>query len=257
MQIMKRKGLALVVLIMIIVLLAIIVFAVTVQIIEGLRFNVSTANNEKALCMAQAGIMEAIAVYKNTGLFAIERNVNVTGEFWYQLGTTSSFLSVDASVPKIDAKQLRGIPMKNLNSSTAITITSLIVEWTFGGNITSVKLGNKFLWSGTSVSPASITLSPSLTLNAGQAYTAQNDQIWRFSSTISGDCLCTFILSDGTRRTCYLMKDNKGANNEFPITATGEIRNGAAFLAKRTLIATYDVGTGNITSWEESQSHLP
>lgn len=253
---MNRKGITLVAVIMVIVLLAIIVGGITSYIFEGLSFNVSNINQEKALYMAQAGIMKGLAVYKNTGLFAIERNINVAGEFYYHLGTTSGFLSIDASAPKISSKQLREVHIKNLDSTTAITITSIIVEWAFGGNITSVKLGNTFVWSGSLTSPANITLSPAITLNPGQSYSAQNDQIWRFSNALSGDIICTFIFSGGTSRKCYLLKNGGGANNEFPLAATGEIRSGAAPVARRTLIATYDIGTGNITSWQESQNHI-
>jgi hypothetical protein len=34
------------------------------------------------------------------------------------------------------------------------------------------------------------------------------------------------------------------------------MRSGAAIVARRTLVATYDTGTSGITSWEESPTHI-
>jgi len=252
----NKRGFSLIALIMVLVLLGIVVGGITAYITEALFYSVSNLNNAKALYMAQAGIMKALAVYKNTGSFTTERNVNVSGEFYYHAGTSAGFLSVNASSPVISTKQLRNIFIKNLNSVASITITSMVVEWTFGGTISDVKLGNIFVWAGSASSPATLTLSPSLTLAPGDSYTSQNDQIWRFSNALSGDVLCTFNFSDGTSRTCYLMRNGGGANNEFPVKATGESRSGATVVARRTLIATYDIGTGKITSWQESQDHI-
>jgi len=252
----RDKGVTLVSLVMVMGVLAIIVVGIVSYIVNGLLYNLSNIEQEKALYMAQAGVMKGLATYINTGSFTTERNVNVTGEFYYEMGTPASFFLVDASNPKINSKQLRDIHISNLNSTSSITITSMIVTWTFGGNITSVKLGNTFVWNGTAASGTTLTLSPSFTLAPGASFTAQNDQIWRFTNEITGDVKCTFIFSDGSQSTFYLLKGGTSANNEFPITATGEVRSSGSTVARRTLVATYDIGSHNITSWEESQNHI-
>jgi len=248
----NNRSIVLVELILIIVALGIIVFGITSYISQGLLYNLSNINQEKALFMAQAGVMKGLADYNNTGEFTTEV-FNVAGEFWYKLGKSSSFLLVDASTPKINKKnELWNIPIRNLNSTNTITVTGMVVEWSFGGNFLALKVGGSTLWSGTLASPATVNLSPVLTLNPRRSSTP----LWGFSNTPGGDVICTFIFSDGSRSKFYLLKNGGGCNNEFRITATGEIRSGASVLARRTLIATYDAGTAKITSWEESQSHI-
>jgi len=254
---MKNNGFVLIGLIIIIVLLSIVVLGITTYISEALLLNVSDINQEKAIYSAQAGVMRAIVDYVDGGSWDSAQNVNVIGEFYYHLGQDSNFLAIDASNPETSGgdKHLRKIPIENINASDDIIITDMIVSWTFGGNITKVKLDNTEVWSGTATTPASIDVTD-FTLTPGAVYSGNNDQKWEFQNAISGDVVVTFIFGDGSQRKAILLDNDSGADNEFSITATGEVRNGANVEARRTIEATYDVGTSEITSWEESQIHI-
>ncbi len=254
---MKNKGFVLIEVIIIIVLLAIITLGITVYISEALLLNISDINQEKAIYSAQAGVMRAIVDYVDGGSWDSAESINVVGEFYYHVGQDANFLVIDASNPETSGgdKHLRKIPIENINSSGDIIIADMVVSWTFGGNITKVKLGNTDVWSGNTASPASIDVTD-LTLTPGAVYSGNNDQKWEFQNAIDGDVIVTFIFGDDSQRKAVLLDDNFGSDNEFSITATGEVRNGAKVEARRTINATYDVGTSEITSWEESQNHI-
>ncbi|MEW6101247.1 MAG: pilus assembly PilX N-terminal domain-containing protein [Candidatus Omnitrophota bacterium] len=251
----QNKGFALIQAIIIITLLSIVSLGISVYISESLRLNLALINQDKALYMAQAGIMRAIVDYRPDTLWDAAQNINVSGEFYYHLGEDSNFLWVDASSPQASGKNLKRIALKNANAASSITITDIILAWTFGGDITKVTLGNTTVWTGTVSSPASLNIND-LSIASGVSYAGANDQVFQFSNNVSDEVVCTFIFSDGSTFKTYLLKSGLGANREFSITATGEIRNGPVVEARRTLSATYDTGTDRITSWQEPAGHI-
>ncbi|MBU1090366.1 MAG: hypothetical protein KKC42_00795, partial [Candidatus Omnitrophica bacterium] len=180
---------------------------------------------------------------------------NVSGEFYYHLGEDANFLYVDATNPSISKKIIKNIPIKNINATDTITITDLVLSWSFGGDINVVTLGGTSVWTGRASSPANINIAD-LAIASDAAYSNTDDQIWEFSRNVAGDLAVSFVFSDGSSYKTYLLKDGLGWDKAFSIKATGEIRSGAAVEARRTLLATYDIGTDNITSWEESQEHI-
>lgn len=257
---MNRKAITLIVLVMIIALLGIIVAGIMSYTAEGLFFVTSNVNNEKAFYMAQAGIMRAIADFHNSGNvswnYVTTQNVPAGSEFFYRVGEAANFFLVDASNSMLGGSTLQGIPIKNINSANSITITSMIMEWSFGGNITGITLGGSSVWSGTAASGASLNITD-FTLTAGQSFSADANQAFQFSNAISGNIIATFIFSDGSQYRAYLLKNSLCAARAFSIKATGEVKAGTRLEARRTLAAVYDSGTNNFISWEESQNHLP
>ncbi|MFC1708650.1 hypothetical protein ACFL2J_01125 [Candidatus Omnitrophota bacterium] len=256
---MNNKGIMLIGVIVIIVALSIAALGIATFLTEALRSNVINVNQKKALYMAQAGIMQAIADYNESGggagFWDSAQNENVGEEFYFHLGEDANFLLVDASAPQIDGQEYKRIHIKNINDTDTITITDMVVSWTFVGNLTEVTLAGASVWTGTETSPASIDIADTA-LATEDEYLGDDDQIWEFSADISGDIICTFIFSDGSQVKAYLLKDDLSGNSEFSITATGEIRSGTTVEARRTLTASYDIGTSEITSWQESQSHI-
>lgn len=250
-----KKGMVLIQVIMIITLLSVFAAGIVLYGAQSLLFNISNVEQEKALFMAQSGIMRAIVDYKSDGLWTAGRNVYVADGFYYHSGTAANFLWVDTSDSQKSGKTLKRIPIKNINAADAVVITNMVVEWDFGGNITDVSLGGASLWSGTAVSPAALDISD-LTIAANTAYTSGNDQQWTFSNAPSGDIKVKFVFSDGSSFRVYILRDGLTADTSFSVTSTGEIRNGAAVAAKRTLSAVYDTGTNRIISWNEIQSHI-
>ncbi|MBM3251819.1 MAG: hypothetical protein FJZ11_03460 [Candidatus Omnitrophica bacterium] len=278
---MNKKSIVLIEVIIIIVLLAIVAFGIVIYITEGLRFNITKINQDKALYMAQTGIMRAIADYEDddrcsngTKCWSSAQNVNVENESYYHIGEDANFLWVDASNPLIiqrAKKTLRRIPIKNIhkkneNEENSITITGMLVSWNFEGNIRKVTLGGVAVWSNNPglPSPADLNINleipyTNLEIPSGTSYSSNTHQIWEFSKNIPAgfDITVTFRFSDGSSRKAILAKNQRAGNKEFSIKSTGEVRSGLNVEARRTLVATYDTAdTAEITSWEESQDHI-
>ena len=254
---MNNKGVLLIGVIIIIVLLAVITVGITTYITEGLMLNVSNINREKAMYMAQAGVMAAISDYKVGGAWSEAENENIEGEFYYHIGEDANFLWVDASNPAVSGKFLKRIPIKNIHDTDSITITDMVVSWSFGGNITQVYLGSSLVWSSSATSPATIDITD-FNISSGTLHSGAGDQQWKFSKNITSgfDVTVTFIFSDGSSRKAILSKNQKAGNSEFSIKSTGEVRSGSSVDSRRTLVATYDLAEDEITSWEESQDHI-
>jgi len=254
---MNKKGIILVEVIIVITLLAIIVAGATVYIAETLRFDISTIEQDKALYAAQAGVMRTIVDYQDGGTWDSAQDVNLMDEFYYQLGEDANFLLVNASNVQLSGgdEHLRRIPIQNINATSSITITNMTVTWTFGGDIDKVKLGGSTVWDDSASSPADIDITD-FAIASGVSHTGNNDQKWEFEDDITGDIEVTFIFSDGSSYKALLLDDDNSVDNEFSIKATGEVRNAAVVKARRTLVATYDVGEDEITSWEESAGHI-
>ena len=254
---MNKKGIILVEVIIVITLLAIIVSGITVYIGETLRFDVVSIQQDKALYAAQAGVMRAIVDYQDGGIWDSAQDVNLSDNVYYHVGEDANFLVVDTSNSQISGggDRLRRIPIQNINASSSITITDMTVSWTFGGDIERVRLGGSSVWNDQSISPATLEIAD-FTITSGTSHTGNNDQRWQFENSISGDVIVTFIFSDGSSYEVMLLDNGSAVNNEFSIKATGEVRNGSTVEARRTLVATYDVGEDEITSWEESTSHI-
>ena len=254
---MNKKGIILVEVIIVITLLAVIVSGITVYIGETLRFDVVTIQQDKALYAAQAGVMRAIVDYQDGGVWDSAQNVNLGDNVYYHVGEDGNFLVVDASNSQISGggRHLRRIPIQNINASTSITITDMVVSWTFGGDISKVKLGGSTVWDDSASSPATLDITD-FAISSGAAHAGNNDQKWEFDNAVSGDVVVTFIFSDASSYETLLLDQGSTVNNQFSITATGEVRNGSTVEVRKTLVATYDVGEDEITSWEESNDHI-
>jgi uncharacterized beta-barrel protein YwiB (DUF1934 family) len=262
-QILKRdytdsKGMALVLLILVIVLVVIVVAGLTGFVFESLRLATFKEQELKTVYLAQAGIMDAIVDYRDGNTWTKKTNVNVAGNQYYHVGKAANFLLVDASNILANGRVVNRWPIRNINGAASpagdLTITSLVVSWTFGGNINKVKLGNTFVYAGPSVSsPANIDITD-FTIAAGAYYDKTNDQYLHFDANVSGTVSVVFNFSDGSSYKALLLKNGSSVNKEFSITATGEVRGNATW--RRTIEATYDTGTNTITSWQEKSSHI-
>ena len=255
---MNNKGIVLIVVVIVIALLGIVAIASTTYITEALRFNTTNIDQGKAFYMAQAGVMAAIVDYSDGDAWSPVQNVNVTGEFYYHVGEDMNFFRIDASSPTLFSgnRRLRNITLYNANASSNIVLDAITISWDTDGGETLTNIdfaGGSDEWIGSVSSGQSISLS--YTFIAGSSYSLQLD--WSVGDDLSGKTITAqFDFSDGSSRSANLLDFGSGGNDEFSITATGEVRTGAVVEARRTLSATYDVGTSEITSWEESLNHI-
>ncbi len=240
--------------------MAVAVSGIAVFISNSLVLNVVRASMEGALFAAQAGVYAAIYDYmaSPTQPYWIKAaNVNIIGNVYYSVGKDANFLLLDADNPQTanasgTNNQLQRISLTNINQTQAIRVNRMMVEWyNFGGNLNRIVLGGTTRWTGSAISGQLITLSSTFTMNARQAFTGTTSNTWRFTATIPKEAiiLVTFYFTDNSTRKAYLFNNGRSGNNEFSITATGEVRGATNW--RRTIEATYDVGVNRITSWQE------
>ena len=254
---MNEKGIVLIVLVIIIVLLAIVALGIATYITEALNFNIANIDQEKALYAAQAGVMSAIVDYVNNGSITAETDIQIADDTYYSTGGAGMFFLADCSSPRIIAsRKIKDISMTNLNSTDAVTITHMQVSWTpdEGENFTSIDLGRATVeWTGSVPSGTNVDMTD-YTIGAG---ISEND-VWLDWETGSDMSLKTIsavlTFSDGSTLEIVLLDEGQGSDNAIVITSTAKAV--GSYTWKRTIRAGYDVGTNEITSWEESLDHL-
>ncbi len=257
------KGIALIAVIIIVAVTAIAVLGIATFISNALVLNTVRAAREQAIYAAQAGIYSSLYDYLATvpRYWVKALNVNILGNAYYGAGRDANFLLIDADNPQtLDSggtnNLLQRIALMNINQTQAITVNQMKVEWAnFGGTLDLVTLRGV----NRTVSASSgqlFGISPVFTLLAQQSFSGPANNAWRFTATIPNNAIIivTFYFTDGSTRKAYLFNNGRSGNNEFSITATGEVRGTINW--KRTVEATYDVGVGRITSWQEADSHI-
>jgi len=265
----RTGGIALIAVILLVIIASIVIMGIASLLSNSIYSGSVEIMRAQALAAAQAGVYAAIADYSHDSLWDKPPAVNVSGNIYYSVGggtaiRQADFLLVDASNSQVPSApnntKLQAIPLTNINAASAITVNQLAVDWNFGGTLTGIALDAGALkWTGASGAPtAALTLSPNLSINAGVTIGSAPASANRleFSSAIPSDgiIVATFYFSDGSSRKAILYNGVSGGNNEFLITSTGEVRSTITW--KRTIEATYDVGTTKITSWQETESHL-
>ena len=255
-----KKGIALIIVIIIILLAAIAIFGIISFVANSLYLNVGTSSMEGAISAAQAGIYAAINDYLASPAqpyWTKAASVNIIGNKYYSAGKDANFLLIDADNPQTASDLLQRIPLKNMNQTQSITVNQMKVEWyNFSASLDRMVLGGTTRWSGTASSGTLITLSSLFRLNARQSFSGVTDNTWRFTAAVPKNAIiiATFYFTDGSARKAYLVNGGRSGNNEFSITATGEVRGSINW--KRTIEATYDVGVNRITSWQEVDTHI-
>lgn len=259
------KGIALIAVIIIILITAIAVLEVASFISNALALNVVKGSMEQAIYAAQAGIYAAIYDYLLDPTLPYWIKVttpqNISGNIYYKVGKDANFLLVSAVAAQRSSTTLRNISLFNINETQPITVNKMKVEWSnFSSTLREIRLGGAVLWSGSSPSGTIITLSSPFTLIPKQFFAGRGDNTWRFANNIPAGAviIATFIFDppsgDGSSRKAILWTSGAGRKNEFSVSATGEARGKIAW--KRTVEATYDAGSGVITSWQEIERHL-
>ena len=259
------KGIALIAVIIIILITAIAVLGITSFISNALALTTVRASMEQAISAAQAGIYAAIYDYLLDPALPYWTKVttpqNISGNIYYKVGKDANFLLVSAVAAQRSSRTLINIPLFNINETQSITVNKMKVEWSnFTSTLREIRMGGVSRWSGSSPSGTTITLSSPFTLSSKQFFARGNDNTWRFNNNIPAGAviIATFIFDpptgDGSSRKAVLWTSGAGRKNEFSVSATGEARGKIAW--KRTVEATYDAGSGVITSWQETEGHL-
>jgi len=253
----RHKGFALIAVIMIVVLMAIVALGIAVYVSQSFNYNIASIDQQRAFYAAQAGVMAAIADYEDDGLVTAQTDAQIASGTYYSFGGASTFFIADCSSPRIIAsRKIKDISMTNVGASS-LTITHMQVSWTPDGgeNLISIDFGRGAAeWSGTASSGTNIDITD-YTIPAS---TTENDVWldWAVGSDITSMTISAVItFSDGSTVEIMLLNAGSGSDNAMMITSTGKVETNYTW--QRTLKAGYDIGTGEIISWEESQDHLP
>ena len=250
----NEKGVALILVIVIILLTGIFIFSITMFIRESLDLALVKENRIKAINAAQCGIYKAVEDFRRLGYYNTETNAGIWGNEYYSIGGgAANFLQVDASSVKFESggQAINNAILKNIRGASAIALSSVKISWTPNTSLerlTGVTLGGAS-WAG-SVNSGSIAI-----LNYN--FTAGSSAILRMQWDVvvtTKTVACEFTFSDGSSVTANILINGLTSPNCFTIKSTGNVVSNITW--KRTLTAAYDAGTGKVTSWNETNSHL-
>lgn len=253
----QTKAQVLIVVIILIAFTTILVATTTIFLAQALNLGIVKVSQAQAIDAAGAGIYKAIVDYRNNGAWTAETDTQITGNIYYSIGDEdSTFLQVDASNPTLygNNRKLKDITIYNLNSADNITINTLTISWSpdNGEALTRINFADGSVeWTGSASSGQSIPLT--YTFTAGNDYSFK--LIWAVGNNMSTKTITAqFGFTDGSSRNVNLLVSGSAGSNDFLIKSTGKVV--AKDTWKRTIVATYDVGTEEITLWQESSSHL-
>ncbi|MCX5701193.1 MAG: hypothetical protein NTZ63_06610 [Candidatus Omnitrophica bacterium] len=262
---MKRKGFALIAIIIIVLFVAIGVLSTTGFIAN--RFSGFDVDQRLFRCTyaAQAGIQYAIYQYRAAGtLYASGTNVSIGASDTFRItsvSAASNYLLVDATKVALGGgnKQLNTITYKNTSTTTPITIASMNVIWnTASSNLTSILINNVNVFTGSVATPGR---NINITDTAIPANTTRSNNRETFSAAMNGGgstITLQFVMSDGSDTTTCTVWPKPGATcpvtTDLTITSTGKTTGSALY---KTYQATYNTSTNKISAYSEIASQVP
>ncbi len=250
----NRKGIALIAAIMLIVFATIAVLGVVRFIAQRLYEQPTEAVFLQTIYLAQAGIHDAIYVFRNhnltaNGYFTLGQT-NIDANNYFVLSATSANLlmvNTSASVLQSTNQRVGGWTIQNATNSNTIIIASMTVSWSgvSGRTLSSIYLNNTAVWNtggGTSGNTFNIT---HFTLNTTP--TSYSNNTLRFSGSMTGATVnVTFTMTDGSSQALQIYPAL--SNNNFTVTSKGQTTGSTL---SRSIQATYNAATSTITSYKE------
>lgn len=278
---MKSKGMALIVVIVIMTVIAAAVAGIATYIANSFMLTAMRDARQKALYAAESGIHALISMYadnkaKNKPYYLWKLKNYVIDSAYpgvtFNAGNQANFLQANATNPLISVITrpsgiyyvVGNIYFYNHGDQT-ITADRAKVEWynmgSLGNILKQMEIGDTS-WFGAWLPGRTITLDPPLILAPRRLYGHIGS--WYFQSAVPADAIVivTLFFTDGSKRKAVIMNKGYSGNNEFSITSTGIVKGKVDW--KRTIEATYDItaggrvgpANGRITSWQETEEHI-
>jgi len=249
----NEKGAVLILVIAIIVLSGILIFSSIMFVRETLDFALVKENQLKAINAAQCGIYKAVEDFKRLGVYNSASDAPIWGNEYYTIGGGSGFFQVNTNSMKFisDFKTIDNIGLNNINGASSISITNVTISWApnnSGEHLTKVSIGGTS-WIGSVNSGVQVPLNYTLASSSSANMRIQWDTAVN-AKTITA----LFTFSDGSTVLFDMLANGKTTGNSFIIKSTGKVVSNITW--KRTLTAQYDAGSGKITAWNETNSHL-
>jgi len=269
----NKKGLALIAAIMLIVFISIAVLGLSVFIVQWYKQIDAQERQSRCIYNAMAGVNYAIYQYRVSGALtngttAIDANNNFTlSTVSTGGGTAASALVIDARASSLQPTtgnpsgryiDLSGVTLQN-NSASAITINQAIVTWTTASRtMTQIVIGGVTNWSGSATpSPATVNFTTNATINAGA--TVALTRI-RWNSAMTGATITIrFRMTDGTTTdACTLFPQQPAVctqpGTNLTIKSMGKTTGSNQY---RSVQATYNIATGNVSDYDEISQTVP
>lgn len=249
----NKKGVALILVIVIMLLSGIFIFSITMFIRESLDLALVKENQIKAINAAQCGLYKAVEDFRRLGYYNTETNTVIFGNEYYSIGQAANFLQVNASAVKFESggMAINNTSLKNIRGASSIALASVKITWTpntLSEHLTNITIGGAS-WAGSVNSGSTAPLNYTLTAGSAATLRMQWDAVITAKTVV-----CEFTFSDGSSVTCNILTNGLTSPNCFTIKSTGSVVSNITW--KRTLLATYDVTTGKVTSWNETNSHI-
>ncbi len=260
---MRKNGFALIAVIVLILFVGIAILG-SVQFIANRFQGFNTWQRLlRARYNAQAGIYYAIYQYRNSGAtFVLPTTVNIDGDNFFSFTSkakAAAYLVINAtsaSTGGIGQRDLLGITLQN-TSLAAITIASLNVIWSNMRSLTQVLINGVTVFSGSIAPPGG---SVNITDTAIPASTTLPLTRIRWSgnmnpATITLQC----VMTDGSSTTICAVRPTPGSVcttpiDDITIISTGRIAGSGLY---KTIQATYNTLTGNISAYQEISASVP
>lgn len=259
----QRKGLALIAAILLIVFVSIVVLGLSTFIVGWYGQIDNTERQEHCIYNASAGIYYALYQYRNSGVltngtFSIDAANNFTVSTTL-IGDDASSLIIDATGSYLASsnRDVRGVTLTNSSLST-ITIDRIIVTWTgYSRTLTNIRINNSNVWnSSDSSSPADCNITNT---NIYAGATANLTRV-RWNSSMSGRIITLqFIMTDGSASPVCTVYPSPGSTctaggSTLTIKSMGKTAGSNQY---RTVEATYNITTGNISDYDEINQAVP
>jgi len=256
---MRKNGLALIAVIILIVFVAIAIVGVTSFTVQRLvGYNIEQRLS-RCIYNAYAGLHYAIYQYRNSSTF-FSGTVNIDADNNFTVSTVQggAGLVIDATASDVAGqgkRYLLGVILKNTSLTDAVTIDRMIVTWTNSRNLTQIVIAGSTVFSGSaSPSPQNINITD-YTINANTSV-ALTHILWSGNmqnTTITLQC----VMTDGSTTavcTVYPSPAQPCGSGGLTIRSMGKTAGSDLY---RSVEASYDTNTGKVTAFSQINATVP
>jgi len=263
----KNKGIALIAAIMLIVFISIVVLGLSVFI--GQWYKQIDIEQIEARCIynAMAGVNYAIWNYNSNPSVLVNGTIPIDANNNFTVSTVaagggggdSSSLVVDATGAALgnNNRRLIGLHIRN-SSASAVTIDRMIVTWSISNRTMSqIQINGFAVWFGSAnSSPANINITN--TMIPGN--TTRNIDLIQFNSNMSNATITlSFVMTDGTTTSaCTVWPRQSSLCTQVAASLTIESMGKTTGSNQyRSVQASYNITTGNVSSYDEIFQTVP
>ncbi len=244
----NRRGVGLIVSIIMLTFALVAVLGTTVFILERMRSDAVNRVHASCRYLAYAGVNRAVYSYRQNdiaanGYFSLGTTLVDPG-LWFRLdGTAGELLMVDTSAALIAGAgntDLQGLTIQNAVNSKTIIIDQMVVTWNNTRRLRQILINGQRVFTGNLASPASANIT-NFTLNRTPAIYPVTRL--RFNGSMLGAVVSIqFVMTDGSSRSLTVLPASR--RKVFTVRSTGSTP-----LAALTVAADYNALTGTIPSY--------